>query len=665
MPIIAKKQERSERDERLYRIRHSFAHLMAEAVQSLWPGTRLAFGPPIEDGFYYDFLIDHRFSEDDLKKIEDKMKELRKKNAAFVCEPVAKDEALRLFNGMGEYLKAEHVETLPPDAITLYRDGDFVDLCAGPHVESTGELKHFKLLTASGSYWRGDEKRESLQRIYGTAWDTQDELKDYLRRLEEAKKRDHRVLGKELRLFEFPELAGPGLPFYLPHGATILQELKDWMWDLHVSGDYGHRDKGYEPLATPHILKTDAWHTSGHIQNYRENMFMVYSLDELDQGLIGPRDSAKSGQQAVGCCEPDGEGADIANGSFEASNGERPGELSSPQREAGEGLGNYGLKPMNCPGHILMYKVGTKSYRDLPVRYFEFGTVYRYERAGTLHGMLRVRSFTQDDAHIFCTQEQYAEEVEAVFDFCCHILDTFGFEYMIGFKTRGEKRVGSDAVWDMAENGLRAVLEKRAAGKYYVQEGDATFYGPKVDFIIRDSLGREWQGSTIQLDFNLPERFELEYVGDDGQNHRPVMIHRAILGSFERFFGLLIEEFGGAYPLWLAPVQLRILPVGEAQLDYAKKLAGELACMVAGKIGGGYRLRVEVDSSSETLGKKIRSGKTSKVPFLVVVGGREAEEGTVSVEGYHEGKLPELTSVDALASKLAEEIKSKIARRRE
>lgn len=674
MPIIAKKQERSERDERLYRIRHSSAHLMAEAVQSLWPGAKLAFGPPIEDGFYYDFLIDHRFSEDDLKKIEDKMKELKKKDVPFICEPIGKDEALSLFSGMGEYLKAEHVETLPADNITLYRDGDFVDLCAGPHVVKTGELKHFKLLHSSASYWRGDEKRESLQRIYGTAWDSEQELKDYLHRLEEAKKRDHRVLGKELRLFEFPELAGPGLPFYLPNGATILQELKDWMWDMHASGSYGHREKQYEPLATPHILKTDAWHTSGHIQNYRENMFLVYSLDELDQGLVGPRDSAKSGQQAVGCCDPDEEGADLLNQSMGTTVEERPGELGSPQRQADErsreagaheGLGNYGLKPMNCPGHILMYRVGTKSYRELPKRYFEFGTVYRYERAGTLHGMLRVRSFTQDDAHIFCTPEQYAEEVEAVFDFCCHVLDTFGFEYMIGFKTRGEKRVGSDAIWDLAEDGLRKVLEKRAAGKYYVQEGDATFYGPKVDFIIKDSLGREWQGSTIQLDFNLPERFELEYIGDDGQPHRPVMIHRAILGSFERFFGLLIEEFGGAFPLWLAPQQVRVLPVGSDQLEYARLVAEQLQTAVASRIGGGYRLRAQVDDSSETLGKKIRSGKTEKVPFLIVVGGREVENSTVSVEGYHEGKLPELTSVDALADKLAREIKEKVARRRE
>ena len=657
MPIIAKKQERSERDERLYRIRHSSAHLMAEAVQSLWPDAKLAFGPPIEDGFYYDFLIDHRFSEDDLKKIEDKMKELKKKDVPFICEPIGKDDALSLFSGMGEYLKAEHVETLPPDNITLYRDGDFVDLCAGPHVDKTGELKHFKLLHSSASYWRGDEKRESLQRIYGTAWDSEQELKDYLHRLEEAKKRDHRVLGKELRLFEFPELAGPGLPFYLPNGATILQELKDWMWDMHASGSYGHREKPYEPLATPHILKTDAWHTSGHIQNYRENMFLVYSLDELDQGLIGPRDSARSGQQAVGCCDPEEEGADMVNDAAGAS-----GKVAANEHE---GLGNYGLKPMNCPGHILMYRVGTKSYRELPKRYFEFGTVYRYERAGTLHGMLRVRSFTQDDAHIFCTPEQYAEEVEAVFDFCCHVLDTFGFEYMIGFKTRGEKRVGSDAIWDLAEDGLRNVLEKRAAGKYYVQEGDATFYGPKVDFIIKDSLGREWQGSTIQLDFNLPERFELEYIGDDGQPHRPVMIHRAILGSFERFFGLLIEEFGGAFPLWLAPQQVRVLPVGEAQMEYAKQVAGELACSVAGRIGGSYRLRIEVDDSSETLGKKIRNGKTEKVPYLIVVGGREVENTTISVEGYHEGKLPEVATIDSLAVKLAQEIKDKVARRRE
>ena len=631
MPIIAKKTEMTEADERLHRLRHSAAHLMAEAVQQLWPDAKLAFGPAIQDGFYYDFDIDHNFSDDDLKKIEKKMQELRKKKEEFIREEISKAEALKLFSGMDEKLKAEHVETLPDGEITLYRSGDFVDLCAGPHVHDTGEIQHFKLMSVSGAYWRGDEHREQLQRIYGTAWESKDDLKAHLARIEEAKKRDHRVLGKDLRLFDFPELAGPGLPFYLPKGALVLQELKDWMWDLHIGGGYGHRDKCYEPLATPHILKTDAWHTSGHIQNYRDNMFMVYSLDELDQGLL---DSGSAGVTA----------------------GEESSQGRLPSQDKNTGLGNYGLKPMNCPGHVMMYNVGTKSYRDLPVRYFEFGTVYRYERAGTLHGMLRVRSFTQDDAHIFCTPEQYPAEVEGVFDFCCHILDTFGFDYTVGFKTRGEKRIGGDEVWDLAEDGLRKVLEKRAAGKYHVEEGDATFYGPKVDFIIKDSLGRDWQGGTIQLDFNLPERFGLEYVDDNGERKRPVMIHRAILGSFERFFGLLVEEFGGAFPLWLAPVQARVLPIVDDLNDYAQLVAAKLR---------EQGLRAEVDDSSEKLGKKIRMGKTAKVPYLIVVGKQEAEDGTITVESYFDGKLEDVKTTDALAERMQEEVASRTHRRRE
>jgi threonyl-tRNA synthetase len=613
MPIIPKAMVRTEREERLHRLRHSAAHLMAEAVQDLFPGTRLAFGPAVEDGFYYDFDTEQRFAETDLRRIEERMRELRKEKAKFVRKEIRKAEALQLFAGQGEKLKAEHVGTLQDGSITLYQSGKFVDLCAGPHVEHTGQIEHFKLLSASGSYWRGDENREQLQRIHGTAWETKEDLEDHLKRVEQAKKRDHRVLGRELRLFDFPELAGAGLPFYLPRGATVLEEMKRWMWQLHVTGGYGHPDKVYEPLATPHILKTDAWHTSGHIRNYRENMFMVYSLDELDQGML---EKGKDGK---------------------------------------EGLGNYGLKPMNCPGHVMLFNVGTKSYRDLPLRYFEFGTVYRYERAGTLHGMLRVRSFTQDDAHIFCTPEQYEAEIEGVFDFCCHVLDAFGFDYHVGLKTRGEKRMGGDEIWDMAEDGLRKVLEKRAAGKYYVQEGDATFYGPKVDFVIKDSLGRDWQGGTIQLDFNLPEQFRLEFVDADGGRKRPVMIHRAIQGSFERFFGLLIEEFGGAFPLWLAPEQARVLPIGQDQLEHARRIAADLRAR-------GFR--ATADESNEKLGKKIRSGKTWKVPYLVVVGAKEVESGTITVESYFDGKLGELSSPDALAARMRDEVDRKVWRRR-
>jgi threonyl-tRNA synthetase len=612
MPIVAKQTVETARELRLHTIRHSTAHLMAEAVQALFPGTRLGFGPAIADGFFYDFDTEHRFTEEDLSAIEEKMREIARLGAAFERVEISKAAALALFSGQREKLKAEHVETLHDGTITLYRSGAFTDLCAGPHVATARELQHFKLTAVSGAYWRGDERREQLQRIYGTAWETRDELKEHLRKLEEAKKRDHRVLGKQLELFAFPELAGPGLPFYLPKGALIVEEMKRWIWGLHVHGSYGHPDKPYEPLLTPHILRTDAWYTSGHIQNYRENMFMVYSLDELDQGLL-----AEGGR--------------------------------------GEGLGNYGLKPMNCPGHVMLFGVGTKSYRDLPVRYFEFGTVYRYERAGTLHGMLRVRSFTQDDAHIFCTPETYHAEVLGVFDFCCHVLETFGFEYMVGLKTRGEKRIGTEAIWDLAEDGLRQALEKRAAGKYYVQEGDATFYGPKIDFVIKDSLGREWQGGTIQLDFNLPERFDLTYVDQDGERKRPVMIHRAIQGSFERFFGLLVEEFGGAFPTWLAPVQVRVLPIAQDHHPYARRVAAELR---------GLGFRVELDDGNDTLNKKIRAGKTAKIPYLVVLGGQEAEAGTLTVEGYHDGKLRHLTTVETLAGHLRAEIDAKVARRK-
>jgi threonyl-tRNA synthetase len=660
MPIIARKQAEDYKDSALYRVRHSSAHLMAEAVQALWPQAKLAFGPPIEDGFYYDFDIEHKFSDDDLKSIEEKMQELRKKDAKFECIPISKAEAHKLFLDKGEKLKAEHVETLPEGAITLYQDGDFVDLCAGPHVESTSALKHFKLLHVSGSYWRGDEKRERLQRIYGTAWESQDELKAYLTRIEEAKKRDHRILGKELALFDFPELAGPGLPFYLPHGAVIIEELKNWMWKLHAEGAYGHPEKTYMALATPHILKTDAWHTSGHLKNYRDNMFMVYSLDELESGMLDK--PAKTGSGGV---QPPKDGRlDAApTAEHDAHKEARTADQLLPDEASAEGIGNYGLKPMNCPGHIMMYNVGTKSYRDLPARYFEFGTVYRYERAGVLHGMLRVRSFTQDDAHIFCTPEQYPDEVEGVFDFCCLVLDTFGFEYTVALKTRNmEKSIGSDANWAMAEDGLRRVLDKRAAGKYYVVEGDAAFYGPKIDFIIKDSLGRDWQGSTIQLDFNLPERFAMEYIDHHGERVQPVMIHRAILGSFERFFGLLIEEFGGAFPLWMAPVQLRVLPITDAQIPYAQEVAAKLSAMRLNTNDGG--LRVEVDESSEKLGKKIREGKTQKVPYLIVLGGQELEQGSITVEGYHEGKLPELNSLEALEAYLRAEIDAKEVKRK-
>ncbi|ACY17250.1 threonine--tRNA ligase [Haliangium ochraceum] len=627
MPILTRHSEASEAEEQLHRIRHSTAHLMAAAVCTLWPDTKLAFGPPTGDGFYYDFLTEHRFSEQDFKAITKKMRELIKRDERFERREISKADALKLFEGQGEMLKAEHVGKLTDGEISLYETGEFVDLCSGPHVDSTRDLGHFKLTAVSSSYWLGDETREGLQRIYGTAWRTKEELKEHLRRLEEAKRRDHRVLGRDLKLFNFPELAGPGLPFYLPHGARMLQELKDWMWKLNISGDYGHPDKVYEPVSTPHILKTTAWSISGHLQNYRDNMFLVYSLDELDEGLLKPQEAAEAKEQAEA-------EADAAK------------EL---------GLGNYGLKPMNCPGHIMMYKVGNKSYRDMPVRFFEFGTVYRYERTGTLHGLLRVRSFTQDDAHLFCTAEQLPDELAGAFDFCCFVLDTLGFDYYVALKTRGENTIGSDENWNLAEKALRDILEARAPGKYFVEEGDAAFYGPKVDFIIRDCLGREWQGGTVQLDFNLPERFDLEFVDENNQRQRPVMIHRAVFGSFERFFGLMVEEFGGAFPLWCAPVQVRVLPISDPYLDYARTVVAALR-----KQG----LRVELDDGRDTLGKKIRNGKTQKVPYLVVVGENEATDNTVTVESYFDGRLGEVKTTDALIERMRDEIDRKVVPRK-
>lgn len=599
MPVIAKRDLDQEKDSRLHALRHSAAHLMAAAVVELFPGTKLAIGPAIETGFYYDFDTDHRFTPEDLPLIEARMHKLAAENALFVRKEVSREEAAKMFGTETDPYKVELLEDIDAqEAISLYESGRFTDLCAGPHIESTGLIQNFKLLKIAGAYWRGDEKRKMLQRIYGTAWESPDELKCFLSRLEEAEKRDHRKLGPELGLVSFYEEAGPGLPFYSPRGSRLLHEIQNWMYDEHIR-------RGYEPVSTPHIMRPDLWKISGHLEHYKDDMFFVKDMEG------------------------------------EAVDSPLPGIL-------------YGIKPMNCPGHILIYQQRTRSYRDLPLRLFEFGTVYRYERSGVLHGMLRVRSFTQDDAHHFCTLEQVPAEVKLCLDFCTDVWDTFGFEYTVGLKTRQEHFLGTPEIWDQAEAALRDLLDERKI-PYYVREKDATFYGPKIDFLVRDSLGREWQGSTIQLDFNLPQRFGLSYIGTDGMAKQPVMIHRAILGSFERFIGLLIEDFNGAFPVWCAPEQARILPITSELEEYANSVCEKL---VADK------LRATVDARNEKLGLKIRDVTTQKIPYALIVGKKEAEQGIVSVRSYWEGDMGQMAIAD-VSQMLRDEVAAKTARRKE
>ncbi|MEP0813393.1 MAG: threonine--tRNA ligase [bacterium] len=605
-PVIAKDPRQDERAERLHRLRHSCSHLMAEAVTTLWPGTKLAIGPAIDEGFYYDFDVAGEISVEDLPRIEEKMREIAKKNVPFERIELSREDAAKQIDGWGEY-KLELLDAIPEgETISFYRDGDFIDLCAGPHIEKSGELKHFKLTAVSGAYWRGDEKNKMLTRIYGTCFDSKEELAQHLKNMEEAQRRDHRKLGRELDLYTVEPDLGPGLPIYHPKGATMLKILRDYMWDEHER-------RGYVPLQTPHIMRTEAWETSGHMSNYRENMFMVSSLDET----------------------------------------ERIEKAKAAGKQESRDFGSYGLKPMNCPMHLLVYKDKIRSYRELPIRMFEFGTVYRYERAGVLHGLLRVRGFTQDDAHIFCTEEQFRAESRKVLEFCFDVYDLFGFNYVVMLKTRPDKAVGAIENWDKATEGLHDVLKDMAI-PFTIKEKDGAFYGPKVDMEVRDSLGREWQGSTVQVDFNLPERFDLTYVGEDGQKRRPVMVHRAILGSFERFFGLLIEEFGGAFPLWIAPVQLAILPIGESHREYAR---GVFERMIARGV------RAVLDETDEKLGKKIRLHTMQKVPYLAVIGDKEMESGELAIRGYFDGELGKLSEA-ALAEKIADEVKAKTVRKK-
>lgn len=538
-------------------LRHSAAHIMAQAVKRLYPEVKLGIGPAIEDGFYYDFYRDEAFTPEDLKKIEKEMKKIIKQDLKFERKEVTRTEAEEILKKAGEDFKLEILQDIPEgEAISFYQNGEFIDLCRGPHVESTGRVKAVKLLSVAGAYWRGDEDNPMMQRIYGTAFETQEELKEYLNLLEEAKKRDHRRLGRELELFDFYDEIGPGLVLWHPKGALLRSILEDFLKKEHLK-------RGYQLVVIPHIMKADIWKISGHYDFYRENMYM-FDLDGKE----------------------------------------------------------YGIKPMNCPGHIMVYKSKIRSYRDLPIRFFELGTVYRHERAGVLHGLLRVRGFTQDDAHIFCRQDQVEEEIGKVIEFVLDVLDVFGFnDFEIEISTRPDEFIGTIENWDRATDALKSALERRGMG-YKINPGDGAFYGPKIDVKLRDALKRTWQCATIQCDFSLPERFSLEYIDSDGQPKRPIMIHRVVLGSIERFIGTLIEHYAGAFPFWLSPEQVRILPVSEKFFDYAEKVKGLLV---------ERDIRVSLDTGSDTLPKKIRTAEKQKVPYMLIVGEKEVGSNTVSV----------------------------------
>jgi threonyl-tRNA synthetase len=555
-------------------IRHSTAHLMAHAVQELFPGTQVTIGPVIENGFFYDFGTDRPFTDEDLRRIEEKMEEITKRDLPVRREEWTRDQAIAQFEKMGEQYKVEIIKAIPGDeTLSVYRQGEWFDLCRGPHVPSTGRLGAFKLMSVAGAYWRGDERNAMLQRIYGTAWADKEQLEAYLKQIEEAKARDHRKLGKELRLFMFSELA-PAMPVFLPKGTVIYNELVDF-----VRGYY--RRDGYSEVVTPLIWDTELFKISGHYDNYQENMF----FSEVDE------------------------------------------------RE-------YGVKPMNCPGHTQIFAHERRSYRDLPLRLADFARLHRYERSGVTHGLARVRSFAQDDAHLFLTPDQIEPEIDRELRLIKEIYDTFGFDQVrIALSTRPEKRLGSDEVWDAAEGALEGALKKNGL-EYHINPGEGAFYGPKLEFQVTDAIGRPWQLGTIQLDYSTPQRFGLTYIADDGKEHMPVMIHRAILGSLERFIGIIIEHFAGAFPFWLAPVQAIVLPLSEKFLDYGAEVTAKL------KAAG---LRVEVDQSNDKLGAKIRLAQLQKIPFMLIVGEKEASTGSVSLRKRTGGDQGSVSVDDVIA----------------
>jgi threonyl-tRNA synthetase len=567
-------------------LRHSAAHILATAVREVFPGAGIGFGPPIEDGFYYDFEVPRAFTPEDLERIEARMGQVIQADYPFVREVVDRETANRRF--ADDPLKLERIGELGDDeTITVYTDGPFTDLCRGPHIPRTGRLKHFKLLHAAGAYWRGDEKRQMLQRIYGTAWFRKEDLDAYVHRLEEARKRDHRVLGRQLDLFSISDVIGPGLVLWHPRGATI-----KWLLSRAVEDD--NVANGYDLVYTPNVTKEELFTISGHLPLYAANQYPP---------------------MAAGA----GEAEDV----------------------------RYRVKPMNCPMHALIYKSQQRSYRDLPIRLSEVANVYRNEKSGTLHGLLRVRGLSMDDAHIFCTMEQIEDEIFLCLDQVDRLVRaTFGFELDFEVSTRPEERLGSDEIWDRAEAMLKQALERKGI-PYRIDEGGGAFYGAKIDIKFRDAIGRVWQGPTIQLDFNLPERFELEYTGPDNRPHRPVMIHRAIYGTLERFTGNLIEHFAGAFPVWLAPEQVRVIPISDAQADAARGLARRL------KAAG---LRVHVDDRTETLNYRIREGEVQKVPYMAIVGQREAESDSLALRVRGAGKKQDVMPVDAFLERIRQEV---------
>ena len=562
--------------------RHTASHVMAQAVKRLWPDAQLAIGPAIENGFYYDIDMEHKLVPEDLPKIEAEMSRIVKENLPIEKVLMERQEALDFFAAKQENYKVELINDLPADAvISAYKQGEFTDLCAGPHLASTGKVKAFKLQSIAGAYWRGDEKNKMLQRIYGTAFEKKEELEEYLHLLEEAARRDHRKLGKELGLFVIKE-EGPGFPFFLPKGMAVRNALEDFWREVH-------HDYDYEEVRTPIILSQHLWETSGHWFHYRENMYTT----QID-------------------------GAE------------------------------YAIKPMNCPGGILVYANDMHSYRDLPIRMAELGLVHRHELSGALHGLFRVRSFTQDDAHVFMTPSQIKEELMSVIDLFGRIYSQFGLSYHVELSTKPEGAIGDDAIWELATEALREAIEAKGI-PYRINEGDGAFYGPKLDFHIRDSIGRTWQCGTIQLDMNLPERFNLEYIAEDGQKHRPIMIHRACFGSMERFIGILIEHFAGAFPTWMAPVQVKILPISEKHVEYAEKLR---------KAFKDAYVRVELDDRSEKIGYKIRQAQMEKVSYMLVVGDKEVEEGKVAVRKRGVGEQGAIPWEEFLAN-IQQEIKDR------
>jgi threonyl-tRNA synthetase len=562
--------------------RHTMSHIMAQAIKRLYKDAKFAIGPTIENGFYYDIDVDVPLNEEELKKIETKMKEIIKENLPLEKITMSSEEAIRYFESQKQPYKVEIIKDIGDSSVTLYKQGEFVDLCRGPHVPSTGMIKNFKLLNVAGAYWRGDEKNKMLQRIYGTAFYKKEDLEGYLKMLEEAEKRDHRKLGPQLDLFSIHSDVAPGMVFFHPKGTTIRRELEKYWREEHKKANYVE-------VVTPMVMNETLWRQSGHWDHYRENMYFTEKENQM-----------------------------------------------------------YAIKPMNCPGHIMIYKSQTKSYKDLPLRMCELGTVHRYERSGVVHGLFRTRAFTQDDAHIFCTQEQIEDEIKGVISLVDKTYKLFGFPYKVELSTRPENSMGSDEIWEISTNALKNALD-HVGLDYQINEGDGAFYGPKIDFHVRDSIGRTWQCATIQLDFLMPERFEISYIGPDNLEHRPVMIHRVIYGSIERFIGILIEHYAGAFPTWIAPIQVMLLPISDKHLEYSRNIL---------RVLDENGIRVEIDDKPRKISYKIREAQLQKIPYMLIIGDKEVENESVAVRLRSGKDLGDL-KVDEFISKISEEIKSR------